>query len=407
MSPDELEQQALAVFAELGASGVDTGQTARARVLASIRAGAVPTAVLGDFTRARAGLRAGWQAFVAADIDIARDHLQQALTAAERVLGLQGGALLYADISLRLAAVLMQRGARDEALVALAAVRALDPGRPVTLSNYAPDVVDAYRELAPDASARHQVSIDGQPGDARVYLDGRSLGPAPVSLELSPGAHALVVDKPGYQRYGRIWHVDAEHREAVFALEPEPHAAALVALALPVAGGLDAKDVTDALTGLAVYDGDRPVLLLASVWRADRPALVGQRCRGVPIRCTAAVETRYPEPADSARAVGELWAQLTDRALDGEPVVASDHTLWPARRVEPTRRRRPRARADDRRKRCRLCRSPWLWAGIGAALATTGTVLWATRERVQTPVITVDPCAFSGCGRFTVAPRNR
>ena len=398
VSASALETRVLTALADLGLEDARSGVQAVATARARVDSGAIPASALAPFRRAGDLLQAGWQAFVAADMDIARQHLEGARTAAEQVLGVQGGALVHADVSLRLAAVFMQQGAREQARDALAAVRALDPERAVTLAEFAPDVVEAYGQLGASAGLPHTVVVRGLPVGARVVIDGRLVGQAPVSVELTEGVHVLAVGSPGFVSHGRLWRVDATGGLVEFRLRPEPLARAVLALATPLATGMDRAELADALAGLTSYGGVHTVLLVASVWRAHEPALIGQRCAGVPTRCTGVVEIRYADDAATDRAIAELWTRLSGADISGEPIIASDPGLWPPRQVKPEARKTV---ARTKRKPCRLCRNPWLWTGVGAVLATTGTVLWMTREHVRTPVIIVDPCSFGGC-----APRD-
>jgi hypothetical protein len=66
------------------------------------------------------------------------------------------------------------------------------------------------RELAPRQSTRldvalvleragGQLSIFAQPVNARITIDGRSRGASPVTLDLSPGAHELLIEAPSHR----------------------------------------------------------------------------------------------------------------------------------------------------------------------------------------------------------------
>ena len=54
------------------------------------------------------------------------------------------------------------------------------------------------------------VSIHTAPDHASVWIDGRFLGPAPVSLKLAPGHHQALVRAPNMQESTRPFDVDAK-----------------------------------------------------------------------------------------------------------------------------------------------------------------------------------------------------
>ena len=360
-----------------------------------VRRGTVPRAALRRFVSARAVMEEGWRAYFAADFDIAHERLQKAREAAHDLLGLQGGALLYADISLRLGATLMRRGALTEAAEALAVARALDPGREVSLADFAPDVVEAYRRAAPSQASRQlhvELATGLDPSSLQVFIDGRDRGPPPLTLEVSNAPHLVVARGPGYRARAHLVSAGSDAARLLLQLEREMTTRPLLSPPPAIAAGQSSEHVSAALTALSSYGGIDAAWLLAGVWRGDQRALISQRCTDVPIRCTRVVEIRYPNDDGLPQAARESWRQVADAPLVGPPIVASDARLWPEpsrRAVEETPRRPIR--------RCRICRNPWLWAGVGAAVLTTGTALWLTRDRERIPVIVVPPCEFGGC----------
>lgn len=47
------------------------------------------------------------------------------------------------------------------------------------------------------------VVIESQPGDGEVYVDGQFIGTAPVTLRLTEGSHAIVVNHAGFESWKR------------------------------------------------------------------------------------------------------------------------------------------------------------------------------------------------------------
>ena len=100
------------------------------------------------------------------------------------------------------------------------------------------------------------------------------------------------------------------------------------------------------------------VVLVADTDRRGGPTLLVQRCAGAPARCTAVVEIGYGDAAGSRR----------PRARRGRPSRAAELRYPPSVLGDP--------RVTGRRvvaHHCEVCRSPWLWGGVGAA-AVIGTI---------------------------------
>jgi hypothetical protein len=65
------------------------------------------------------------------------------------------------------------------------------------------------------AAAPARITVQSEPSGASVTVDGRAAGEAPVSLDVSPGAHELVVSAAGYAPVHRKLTVDAGVRGLV------------------------------------------------------------------------------------------------------------------------------------------------------------------------------------------------
>jgi hypothetical protein len=343
-------------------------------------AGAVPRGGLERFRRVRELVDEGWRAYLQVAGDFAAARLGRARGDAEELLALDGGVELYADVALRLGAVLDHLGRRAESAEVLRLAAWLDPERAVTTAEFSPDVVAAFeaaRAKAP-APVAVRVVVTG-PAVATIDIDGRSAGTAPVTVELAAGQHVVVARAPGYRARGVAF--AATGGEVALALEPDP---AAVALRAGVAAG-----TAEAAAGRAIEAAERfaeveAVVLAAAVWRQGEPALLGQRCAGG--RCTAVVEVGYgAAPGGLAAAAGALWRELA---------AVADRRRYPPTLPADPRLGRGVGAVRVSAGRCRWCRSPWLWAGVGAAVVAVGAGVAVIVSGDGGTVVGIDPDDF-------------
>src|SRR5689334_21673467 len=120
-APVERAELARRAAAIAGDATTDVLATAPARRFAA----AVAAATLERFTQVRAAAEQAWQAFLQVQPEAAEAQLSRARRDAEELVPLAGGVELYADISLRLGAVLDYQGKTAEAGVAIRAALAL------------------------------------------------------------------------------------------------------------------------------------------------------------------------------------------------------------------------------------------------------------------------------------------
>jgi len=104
----------------------------------------------------------------------------------------------------------------DEALDAFRLVRHLDPGRgELDPGEYRPRVVALYKKSRP-TRANGTMALAVTPEGARVWIDGRSMGRAPVDASgLGPGPHWVVASAPGRRPKGQLVSVTAGKRRDV------------------------------------------------------------------------------------------------------------------------------------------------------------------------------------------------
>jgi hypothetical protein len=285
-------------------------------------------------------------------------------------------------VALRLGAVLDHLGRRAESAEVLRLAAWLDPGRAVTTAEFSPDVVaafDAARAAVP-AAAPVRVVVTGPARGATIEIDGKAAGTAPATVPLAAGQHVVVARAAGYRARGVAF--AAAGGEVAIALEADPVA---VALGAGVAAGTSEAAAGRAIEAVALFAEVDAVVLAAAVWRQGEPALLGQWCAGG--RCTAVVEVGYgAAPGGLDAAAGALWREVAAVAAARRypPTLPSDPRL--GRGVGPARTAR----------RCGWCRSPWLWAGVGAAVVAVGASVAVIASGDGGTVLGVDPDDFGG-----------
>jgi hypothetical protein len=387
-SASRLEAELIAVAAARGADAVGAPFAEAARRVGS---GAIARGRLAAFSRAGALMAEGWRRYLQVKYDLALTRLAEARQVAERVIDLEGGIALYAELSLRLGAVKLElgRGAEADDDLRLAAV--LDPDRPVTDEEFKRSVVVAYQAARARLRTVSRRTIEAEPGGvyAPIEIDGVEVGRAPLSVELEEGLHAIVVRAQGREPAVQVIRVRAGDDARVrFALAADPLASVIATGPEALSAGTGEQEAQIAVTALSVYAEVDDVLLAAVVWRRGAPALLGQWCGVGPVRCGGVVEIGYAKPADLPAAARRMWRAAYDQPRRFPPLLAADVRLTEAEGAPGT---------DDTSARARWWGSPWLWLGTAAAaLGVTAVVLLGRDENVQ-PIVDVDFCEFSRC----------
>lgn len=339
----------------------------------AVAAGAVPVETLHRFRRVREQIHEGWRAYLRVAVETAAARLVAARSAAEELVAVPGGSELYADAALRLGAVLGHLGRTAEAQAILSLALVLDPDRPITLAEFSPDVVDAVAAARAAPVALRRVRIVTRPAGAQIRIDGAAVGRAPLDVQVTRGQHLIVARAPMHRAAVQGIPVDATTIEV--QLEPDEEAARIAAGAQ---AGLDDVAALQLVEGVLRYADLDELVLVADTIRRGGPALLVQRCAGAPAQCSAVVELGYGERAGLSSAARAAWRAARTGELRYPPTVLGE-------------RARP---VDD--GRCRVCRSPWLWTGIGTAvLAATAITLMATSSSRPAPVVGVDGGGFS------------
>ncbi len=361
------------------------------RAVRRLEQGAVLAVRLDGFRRARQLAHEGWRAYLAVEAAFAASRLAEARRVAARIVDLPGGLELYADLTLRLGVVLLHLQRSAEAAVLFRLARRLTPERLVTPSHYSPSVVTAYNEAARAPQVTRVLVRASVPG-AMIQVDGKDAGPSPARLRIEVGQHVVVARAKGFASATVALAVGPGPPTIRIQLEREAFASAVRAGATSLAVGTGERDAHRSVEGLLTYGELDGVLLVAAVWRRGAPALLGQLCRSVPVRCSAVVELGYPRTAALSKASRALWDSLSRVAgrVRFPPTLPSDARLT---RGES----RPGAPVSGGTVRRRWWKSQWLWAGVGAASVAVGATMLLRGDREMQPLIRVNPCEFGGC----------
>ena len=361
------------------------GESATLRIEPRIRASGVLRERLKSFPRARQLAEEGWRAYKEVEPAFAESRLSQGRQRAAEVLDLQGGAELVAEISLRLGAVRLSRGRTSEAEDDFRLAAALDPNREVTTAEFRPNVVESF-ERARSASATPARLEIVAPAGAKVEVDGVDAGAAPVTVETTAGYHAVVVRGEAARPWSGIAVVPEGGDRLEVELEPDELAGAL---AHPLAVGTDETAAQLRVEARIIHGELDGFVLAAPIWRRGAPALIGQRCEGVPVMCTAVVEIGFASADDTRSVAAQLWTELAKarEALRFPPTLLEDARLT---------RGETRPGTNGVTRGSAWWKNKWLWVGVGAAALGAASYFVLSRDDETNTIIDVEPCQFGG-----------
>jgi tetratricopeptide (TPR) repeat protein len=370
-----------------GAAGRRVVADAIAEARAALAAGAVPAEELARFRSVREQVDEAWRAYLRVAVESAQLRLAGARAEAEALLALPGGAEVYADAALRLGAVLGHLGRKGEAQAVLALALALDPDRPITLAEFSPDVIDAVEAARRAPAPIRRLRVQTSPPGALVRVDGADVGRAPVDVAVVRGQHVIVARAPLHRPAVRGVVVGEGAAAVTLELAADEDAQRLAAGATRGLSEAAAQGLIDAALRFAELS---EVAVVADTIRRGAPALLVQRCAragggggagaagAAAARCSAVVELGYGDRAGLPAAARAAWAAARAGELRYPPVVLAD-----------------RGGGAGGPERCRVCRSPWLWTGVGAAIvAGVALTIAATAGGKPAPVVGVDPTQF-------------
>jgi hypothetical protein len=346
---------------------------ALAEARAAVAAGAMPVEALAKFKRVRELVDEGWRAYLRVAVEVAAQRLTTARTEAEALVALPGGSEVYADAALRLGIVLAHLGRKAEANNVFALALALDPERPITKAEFDPDVVEVIEAVRAAQPVVDKLKVTSTPSGAIVRIDGKELGRTPVEVEVPRGQHLIVGRLPSHQPAVQGVVVGDGTAEVSLVLDPDRE---LARLAGGAELGLDESAQQELVDATLRYADLDEVIIVAETTRRGGPTLLVQRCAGVPAKCSAVVEIGFAEGGRAA-AARSAWEAVRTGELRYRPSVLAERA----------------GRAGS--KRCEVCRSPWLWGGVGAAVVLGAVVtVIATSGSRPPPVVGVDPSQF-------------
>jgi hypothetical protein len=181
------------------------------------------------------------------------DRALRALSGAEHTLqetlALPGAALFYAELQLQLGVSAAHSGLLALADAAFARAASIDPTRALLAGEAAPEVVLlARRAFERVANAKEgTLHIAASSPAARVFIDDRALGEAPLTARVRGGLHVLRVEADGHAPYARLIDVlEGERPIWHIALSPDPYVLALRELEAAVSSRAGAREIEHA-----------------------------------------------------------------------------------------------------------------------------------------------------------------
>lgn len=352
---------------------------------AALLGGAVPEGDLAPFRQAEELLAEGWRSYLEVRASFAAARLSEARTLALTVAHLDGGRALVGEISLRLGVVKLDLDRSAEAADDFRLSHILTPQRAVTDAEFKPEAVRAYGAALAAPSVVHQRTIPSRTG-LRLWIDGSEV--FGDSVGLSEGLHMMEAARPGYISRSKLLSISPGGAAPIqLTLEPDPTAQRVLLGRTGFGIGRTESEARESATAMLLYSQTNQILAVSSVWRRGAPALLGQRCAGMPAHCSSVVEIGYP--AGSANvAVAELWRSLEGAALRFPPTLQADTRVVSAE---------PAPGVTGITKGTPLWKNRWVWLGA-AAVAVAGSAVYLLAEPdAGKPVFVGDPCDFGGC----------
>lgn len=247
----QLAGQLATAIAARDAGAVDAAQL-RERMV-----GPSATATLAELDRAYAGALA---AHGGGDFEGAIRTLRTVVSELERLPDGPEPFGQWSRAMLRLARSEQAMGRRVEAQAVLERLLRAAPEAQADPLQYPPsfrDLVDEAREKL-RAHGTHRLTVQAQAG-ARVFVDGRDVGPAPLSLEVTPGRHRISASHSGIRTTAVVADLSADNR--------------IVELDLSLAEVLR----PDGGPGLALPERDRPARVITAAARLGLDRVVTAR----------------------------------------------------------------------------------------------------------------------------------
>jgi hypothetical protein len=201
------------------------------------------------------------------------DRALRALSAAEHTLQetleLPGASVFYAELQLQLGVSAAHSGLFALADAAFGRAASIDPTRALLAGEAAPEVVllarRAYERVA--NAKEGTLHIAASSPAARVFIDDRALGEAPLTTRVRGGPHVLRVEADGHAPYARLIDVlEGERPIWRITLSPDPFVLAL-------------RDLEGALLRGKAHEIERASARVLALEPALKLLVFGQRAR--------------------------------------------------------------------------------------------------------------------------------
>jgi hypothetical protein len=294
-SPTTVDRRQVAVIdllgdEEAGAVGRTlAAQLVRHRELAPLADPAIAAIMIGPiFDEDNAAIESARRAL--ADADDAMTRFELSVAAARAAAGqaelnnvqpTAAAMTLYAELAFVLGRAKLSEGDRPAARSSFLLTQRLMPDFVPDPTRYLPDVIDAFRQARRSGGGRVSIQIRGQ---GTAYLDGQSVGTAPVTVDSTPGAHVVHLFAPG--RLSRGTRIEVTPSSPAVVVLPDARASLSVNVARGRRAAIAAVDpiaLTTAVAQLARLIGVSDVVVISrstdgaltlQAWR-DRPPGAG------------------------------------------------------------------------------------------------------------------------------------
>ncbi len=229
--------------------------------------------------------------------------------------------LAYADALIWQAGSAWVNGDKDGASAELQEIYAYAPGAQIDKSAFPPDLVAAASQIRADtAESSERLSVETTPV-ALVWVDGRLVGPSPVTATVPSGHHFVVASAPGYG----LATLRTEGSHAALALAPAPDAAWLAGEEGRLAGLLETPERTAVVRALADRLGvdelfvvaREPAAFVAIRFAQDGHVLAYER---EPIAAGRPAEANAPAPPALPALIDRALEHDLPRGSNGAPV---------------------------------------------------------------------------------------
>jgi hypothetical protein len=271
---------------------------------------------------------------------------------------------MLARVYIFLGAAQLLNNDKDGAHVAFLRALAAEPTATPDVNSFGGDVQSAFSAAQEEHQKKAQgtLTVESLPAGAKVTVHGKEVGVTPLKdLALPAGRHAVVVTHPGYTPHAVFQEISSTQPATVKTeLEPAPGLAPVLDAARMASTekAFEAGTMPPEAGAIADRLGARYVVL-AAVQR-DRKGRARAELQAWDTRTQARLRGVTIIPGSKDRDEGALAAsERVHQFVTGALAPSNPGFAMPA-----------------------LMKKPWFWAAVGgAALVTTGVVVYASQDR--------------------------